>query len=77
MTSGWAVHWASPTAHAAVVSEGGAAGVWKGQIELPGMKLDVVVTLQREGEGLGGKIDIPQQGRAGLRWRMSGKRARR
>lgn len=58
--------WALPVAFAAVAHEGGAAGVWKGQIELPGMKLDVVVTLKREGEGLSGTIDIPQQGASGL-----------
>jgi len=66
LASGWAVNWASPTAHAAVMSESGAAGVWKGQIELPGMKLDVVVTLKREAQGLTGTIDIPQQGASGL-----------
>ncbi len=55
--------WASP---AAIASQADCAGVWKGTIDIPGMKLTVEVTLKQEGDGLSGTIDIPQQGASDL-----------
>ncbi|HEX7002841.1 MAG TPA: serine hydrolase domain-containing protein [Trueperaceae bacterium] len=41
---------------------GQVAGEWHGNIELPGMPLEVIVTLEQAGEEWRGSIDIPAQG---------------
>ena len=43
-----------------------AAGVWQGQIDIPGQPLDVTVTLDRAQADWSGAIDIPAQGAEGL-----------
>ncbi len=44
----------------------GAAGTWRGAIAVPGMPLDVVVTLAAADGAWSGTIDIPAQGATGL-----------
>ncbi|MEM7037485.1 MAG: hypothetical protein AAF570_10930, partial [Bacteroidota bacterium] len=36
-------------------------GTWKGNIELPGIKLDIVADFLPEGDGWKGELDIPLQ----------------
>lgn len=43
-----------------------AAGVWQGQIDIPGQPLDVAVTLDQEADSWSGAIDIPGQGALGI-----------
>jgi uncharacterized protein len=41
-------------------------GRWKGALTVAGSSLDIVVTLKGRAEGMGGTIDIPQQGASAL-----------
>jgi len=42
-------------------------GPWQGAIDIAGMELKIIVTFETNDDGLGAKIDIPQQGAYGLR----------
>lgn len=56
----------APPSAASAADGAGLIGTWEGKLQVLTMEYDLVLHFKQDGEALGGRVDIPRQGIAGL-----------